>query len=181
MRPSLTLFTLILVVFLSCKNTSPKTANAETPVTNATYYLIRHADKERGPEAGTDPDLTPEGMARAEFWAQTLSDVDFDAVYSTDYVRTRKTAQPLAEANNLPISIYDAQSLYDAQFQQETAGKTVLIVGHSNTTPAFVNSILGEEQYTEINDSVFGNLYIVKIKNGQAQAELQEYNDWSFD
>ena len=181
MRSSIALFILLLAGLLSCKNNAAQTANAETPVTEATYYLIRHADKERGPDAGTDPDLTAKGLARAEFWAQTLQDVDFDAVYSTDYVRTRKTALPVAQANDLPLTIYDAQNLYDETFQQETAGKTVLVVGHSNTTPAFVNSILGEEKYGEIDDSVFGNLYIVKIKDGQTQVELQEYNDWSFD
>ena len=181
MRSSTTLLILFLAALLSCKNTSPKTAKAEIPVTEATYYLIRHADKERGPDAGTDPDLTAKGLARAEFWAQTLKDVDFDAVYSTDFVRTRKTAMPVAEANDLALTIYDAQNLYDDKFQQETAGKTVLIVGHSNTTPAFVNSILGEDQYGEIDDSLFGNLYIVKITNGTTQAELQDYNDWSFD
>ena len=180
MRSFTTLFILLIAGLLSCKNTSPKTAKAEKPETDATYYLIRHADKDRGADAGTDPDLTDKGLARAEFWAQTLKDVDFDAVYSTDFVRTRKTAMPVAQANDLALTIYDAQNLYDEAFQQETAGKTVLVVGHSNTTPAFVNSILGEEKYDEIDDSLFGNLYIVKIKDGKAQVELQDYNDWSF-
>ena len=180
MRSIISLFILVLAGLLSCKNTTPKAANAETPLTEATYYLIRHADKERGADAGSDPDLTAKGLARAEFWAQTLKDVDFDAVYSTDFVRTRKTAKPVAQANDLALTIYDAQNLYDEAFQQETAGKTVLVVGHSNTTPAFVNSILGEEKYDEIDDSLFGNLYIVKIKDGKAQVELQDYNDWSF-
>ncbi len=171
----------LILLFLSCKETSKETAEATPGPADATYYFIRHADKERGPQAGDDPELTEKGTARAKFWAETLKDVKFDAVYSTDFKRTRNTALPVARANNLPLQVYDAQNLYGEQFQKATAGKTVLIVGHSNTTPAFVNAVLGTQKFEEIDDSIFGNLYVVHVKNGVPQAELQDYNDWSFD
>lgn len=181
MSVSKSLLLVLLCVFISCKEKSAETAIAPDAVADATYYLIRHADKVRGANAGTDPELTAKGKARADFWAETLKEVDFDAVYSTDYKRTRSTALPVAKLNDVPLSIYDAQNLFNKEFQQETNGKTVLIVGHSNTTPAFVNAILGEQKYQEIDDSVFGNLYIVRIENGKPVAELKSYNDWTFD
>ena len=55
--------------------------------------------------------------------------------------------------------------MYSKEFINNTKGKTVLVVGHSNTTPSFVNKVLNEEKYQNINDSVNGNLYIVTIKN----------------
>ena len=175
-----TVLILLVIGFNACKEQKKEMADNNGVYTDATYYFIRHADKDRSPGVGDDPELTEKGEARAAFWAKTLSDVDFDAVYSTDYNRTRSTALPTAKQNDVPVSIYDPQQLFSASFEQETAGKTVLVVGHSNTTPAFVNTILGEEKFEEINDSVFGNLYIVRIKNGHATAELKDYNDWSF-
>ena len=80
------------------------------------------------------------------------------------YHRTKETAQPTATKNNLDIIIYDPRVIDDTEaFLMETKGKTVLVVGHSNTTPAFVNAILGEKKHENIDDDNNGNLYIVTI------------------
>lgn len=177
------LLSLVIIATLnSCNNKSKSIASANTLETNdATYYLIRHADKQRGPKVGDDPVLNAKGKARAQFWAKKLKDIDFDAVYSTDFKRTRSTALPTAKKNKVPVTIYNTSDLYNEQFQAETRGKTVLIVGHSNTTPAFVNAILGTEKFGEIDDSTFGNLYIVRVHNGVAEAELKDFNSWNME
>ena len=36
------------------------------------------------------------------------------------------------------------------------------MVGHSNTIPGFVNGLIEEDYYEQINDTVNSNLYIVK-------------------
>ena len=51
-------------------------------------------------------------------------------------------------------------------------GKTVLVVGHSNTTPQFVNAILGTKQYTDIQDDNNVNLYIVTRINEENSVVL---------
>ena len=48
-------------------------------------------------------------------------------------------------------------------FLESTKGETVLVVGHSNTTPTFVNKLLGQDKYKQIDDSNNANLYIVTI------------------
>lgn len=53
-----------------------------------------------------------------------------------------------------------------------TKGKTVLIVGHSNTTPKFVNDLLGEVKYQDIADNNNANLYKVTITNDGKTDEL---------
>ena len=58
--------------------------------------------------------------------------------------------------------------MYDSIFQKNTAGKTVLVVGHSNTTPAFVNKIIGEKKYKDIDENDNASLFIVTItKDGK--------------
>lgn len=128
-----------------------------------TYYLIRHAEKDRTDLSNRDPHLTLEGQERAKNWQNVFSAVPFDIVYSTPYHRTRETAQPTASAKQLSVESYDPRNLYDPSFKDKNEGKIVLVVGHSNTTPALANKILGREQYPQIDDHTNGNLYIIQV------------------
>ena len=64
--------------------------------------------------------------------------------------------------------------MYDEEFQKVTKGKTVLVVGHSNTTPYFANKILGEDKYQDIDDSVNSMLFIVTIDGNNKTSEVKE-------
>lgn len=128
-----------------------------------TYYFIRHAEKVRTDKTDRDPDLNIKGLKRAKKWSEVLSNVKFDAVYSTDYNRTKQTAKPTADANGLPVLLYNPRKMYDEAFRANTKGKTVLVVGHSNTTPFFANMVVGSAKYKQIDDSNNSNLYIVTV------------------
>lgn len=131
-----------------------------------TIILVRHAEKM---DNSSDPGLSETGYKRADKLAAMFRNVEFDAVYTTDFKRTRETARPVAEANNLTISIYnyrdlpkEAKSLLEAH-----KGETILVSGHSNTTPAFANEILGYEHFEEnFNESDYGNLLLIIISSG---------------
>lgn len=127
----------------------------------STYYLIRHAEKVITEDR--NPDLTNVGKLRAEGWAKIFKDVAFDAIYSTDYIRTIETSKPTATKQNLELVFYHPTKIDIKQFLKDTKGKTVLIVGHSNTTPTITNKLIGSEKYDFIEDDIFGNLYIVEI------------------
>jgi broad specificity phosphatase PhoE len=133
--------------------------------TTTTYYLIRHAEKDRSDKTNRDPHLTEAGLKRAKNWVNVLKDVKFDMVYTTKYNRTMETAAPTAKANNVKPCFYDPRDMKVKEFMQETKGKTVLIVGHSNTTPMFTNALLGEKKYEMIADDNNANLYIVTVTN----------------
>ncbi|MCT4698714.1 SixA phosphatase family protein [Tenacibaculum haliotis] len=139
--------------------------------TNTTYYLIRHAEKDRTDKANRNPDLNNTGQERAKKWANYFKDIKLDAVYSTNYNRTMQTAKPTAESKKIEIKKYDPRNMYDTIFQKETKGKTVLIVGHSNTTPQFVNKILKEKKYEDINDNDNASLFIVSISKNKNTTE----------
>lgn len=145
--------------------------------TFTTYYLIRHAEKDRSDPLEKDPKLTDVGLKRAKKWAEVLKEVPLDMVYSTNYDRTKETAKPIADANELEIEIYDPNNLYDQEFQKKTIGQTVLIVGHSNTTPAFVNAILKNEKYKDLSDDENGGLFIVTVSpNNTVSSQLLYIN-----
>ena len=62
--------------------------------------------------------------------------------------------------------------MYSEEFASATKGQKVLVVGHSNTTPAFVNTILGERKYPNIDDNNNANLYIVTINPSGEKSDV---------
>ena len=161
------LYTLILTVLLTSLTFAQEEVLdiIENSSGATTYYFIRHAEKDRSDANNKNPNLIQKGIFRAAKWSYVLERVKFDAVYSTDYNRTKQTAQPTAEKNNVEITIYNPKELNSDDFIKNTKGKTVLVVGHSNTTPMFANAVIGEEKYESIDDSNNANLYIVTISS----------------
>ena len=49
----------------------------------------------------------------------------------------------------------------DKNMLEAEPGGTILISGHSNTTPALVNQLIGEARYQQFEDSDYDNLFIV--------------------
>jgi broad specificity phosphatase PhoE len=141
-----------------------------------TYYFIRHAEKLRVDKTERNPNLNLKGFKRAEAWKEVFSNISFDAIYSTDYTRTKLTAKPTADSKNLPILIYNPRDMYSKAFQNQTKGKTILVVGHSNTTNVFANKVLGFDKYQEIKDDNNSNLYIVTLTDKKASSVLLKIN-----
>lgn len=153
-------FILLLIITFSLPSCAQETENTSE---TSTFYFIRHAEKDRSDKENRNPNLTEQGILRAAKWSIVLENMKFDAVYSTDYNRTKQTAQPTAEKNGLELTMYDPRSLDGKAFLEVNKGKTVLVVGHSNTTPAFVNSVLGKDKYQDIDDNNNANLYIITV------------------
>lgn len=165
MRKFLLAFGFIFSLLISC--TSKETT---------TYYLIRHAEKDRTDKTNRNPNLNEAGQIRAKKWAEYFKNIDLDAVYSTNYNRTMQTAKLTADSKNLKISTYNPSKMYDSVFQHKTKGKTVLVVGHSNTTPAFANKIIGEKKYKNMNDNDNSTLFIVTISGNEKTSKTTKVN-----
>jgi len=131
-----------------------------------TFFLVRHAEKAL---TGNNPSLTKEGQARAEELARLLEEVPIDAVYSTNYNRTMETVMPIATAKNLPIEKYDPSNLTDfvASFQRPSQKKKILIVGHSNTTPALINIFTNSNQYSNLSEKQYDNMFLLSSIDGK--------------
>lgn len=149
--------------------------SCEPPKEVTTYYLIRHAEKDRTDANNRNPNLTEEGHKRAKNWSEYFKEIPLDEVYSTKYNRTMQTAQPTAESKGLTIKNYDPRTLYNLQFETDTYNKSVLIVGHSNTTPVFANQIINKHDennnrkpYPNMDDNDNASLFkIVITKKGR--------------
>ena len=127
------------------------------------FFLIRHAEKDRTNSENNNPKLNEIGKERSLKWSEVFKNIELDKIYSTNYYRTIETVTPVSKKFNLGITLYSPSKISYKTFISENKGNKVLIVGHSNTIPGFVNSLINERVYDQIDDLNNSNLYIVKI------------------
>ena len=168
---------LLLAVFTlveACKE-SGKIYVSEKENTSV-FYFFRHAEKDRTDLTNKNPSLTTQGLERARKWAVFFKDKKIDAVYSTKYKRTLQTALPIAKEQNLEIINYTPKLLISEKFIANNKGKNIVIVGHSNTTPELVNTLLGEKIYDDILDQDNNDLFIVTLKKNKTTVKREKVN-----
>jgi broad specificity phosphatase PhoE len=72
-----------------------------------TLYLIRHGQTpwnvEGRYQGQSDPPLTEKGRQQAQTTTAKLAEVGFDAIYSSNLIRARQTADALSQATGLPV------------------------------------------------------------------------------
>lgn len=161
---------LIIIILFSLSVTACKT-NQEKE--SRTIYLMRHAEKMTDSK---DPDLSPTGVRRAQSLNKRFNSIDIDHIYSTDYKRTIQTVQPIATEHGIDIKTYDPRQLdsFSTSLKNEISGN-VIVSGHSNTTPALVNLLLGRDDFPQLDESEYGDLYVVSIYTDSTTVELREF------
>ncbi|MEJ0055723.1 MAG: phosphoglycerate mutase family protein [Bacteroidota bacterium] len=157
-------FFLLFAIFISLS------AFTQKPVT--TIILVRHAEK--ADDSTKDPDLSDAGKQRAESLAKLLAKTKVDAIYSTAFKRTRNTAAPLAQQKGLTIETYNPSKPEEIDaIIQKFSGGTILLVGHSNTTPAIINYLTGrKDEYKTFDDADYGNIVIASFTKRSTDTKL---------
>jgi 2,3-bisphosphoglycerate-dependent phosphoglycerate mutase len=148
---------------------------------NMTIILVRHAEKDSSPTMNRfDPDLAPEGRQRALKLFETVKNYKPQRIFSTNLRRTRFTVDPLATNLNEKFRIYveaynpGELEAFVGQLLKLNA-KTILVVGHSNTTPQLANLLIKQEKYKDLGDGVYNKIYIIRIKGKKVTDEVIEY------
>jgi phosphohistidine phosphatase SixA len=145
-------------------------AGTRTSSAPVVVYLLRHAEKL---DDSRDPPLSEAGTARATELARLLSEAGVTHIWSTDYQRTRLTAQPLATRLGLTVSGYDPSKLTEFAAQLRGTPGRHLVVGHSNTTPQLVTA-LGGNAGVPYQDTEYDRFYVVIIgEEGPATIQLR--------
>jgi phosphohistidine phosphatase SixA len=126
-----------------------------------TVILVRHAEKV---DDSRDPELSQAGLDRAEKLADMLEQQSINSIYSTDYIRTRGTCGPIASRLGIEIKLYDSRSIDDFNAMVgSNEGGTILVCGHSNSTPRLANHFLMLQQFEDFDESDYANMLIVTI------------------
>ncbi len=140
-----------------------------------TLILVRHAEK--ADDGTKDPGLTEEGADRANALVEMLRATKIDAIYSTPLKRTQGTVETLSKVKNLIIQNYKPMNEEDMdKILEDHRGGTVVISGHSNTTPWVANYFLGAQELPDFADSDYDNLLILSvIEKGNAKLTWLTY------
>lgn len=137
-----------------------------------TLFLTRHAEKLPATEDNADPGLSEKGKQRAQSFVTLLESQPIVSVYSTDYLRTRQTATPMAEALTVNLQIYPANSPAALVNLLQSKRENAFIVGHSNTIPRLV-SLLGGVAEDDISEEEYDRLYQLDINtDGKVTTQL---------
>lgn len=165
----------VLISILMCVAVTAFTSTATTALAgteNTVVFLVRHAERA---DASRDSELSEAGRQRASELARMLRNADIDNIHSTNYIRTRETAAPLAALLGLKPEFYDAAELAEFAQTLKLQGQRHLVVGHSNTTPELV-SLLGGNPGTPIEESgEYDRLYVVTVTESGVTSVLMRY------
>ncbi|PKG43013.1 histidine phosphatase family protein [Psychroflexus sp. MES1-P1E] len=161
----------VAMLCLSCQESPSKNKDFQFDIPEGldaqktTYYFVRHAEKDTTDKENRDPQLTEEGIRRANFLVTYFKDKSLDMFYSTDYGRTLQTIIPTLHQFKGNIKSYTAgkDTLFDAEFWKATYGKKVLVLGHSNTSPRFMNEILSESVYDDLEENTYDIFFKMEI------------------
>lgn len=143
----------------------------------ATYFVVRHAERASSSTMTDDVPLSDAGKQRAEALKTRLQSENIRNIFSTNYVRTRSTAQPLVDAIGVPLQIYDPRDTGFVTRLKALKGNT-LVVGHSNTVDDLVNMLSGKKELpADLNDAQYGDLFVVKKRGSRVTMERQHYGN----
>jgi phosphohistidine phosphatase SixA len=162
-----------LLLLLAPAATPGQGAAADAGQKATTVFLVRHA--ERADEPGPDPPLSERGAARAETLARMLQSANVRAVFTSQFRRTRLTAEPLAKrlgltpaAVPLAVKTSNPREVTEESVRELTkrieghAGGAVLVVGHSNSVPDVIRA-LGGDAVPKIDEGAYDDLFVVTV------------------
>ncbi len=127
-----------------------------------TIYFVRHAEKDT--LIKNDPALTVDGVIRSVDLATWFKKIEVDTILSSDYRRTRETAEPLAEAQGLKVGIYNP-SEYEVFGTKliEMKADTIVVIGHSNTVLAQIEALGIKKPQSKIEEHEYDKIFEVKL------------------
>lgn len=160
----------ILPLFIQKDSTAiRKEDNLETKL-----ILVRHAETNN--DGSRNPDLSQKGKERAKRLMHILANENISDIYASPYTRTRGTAQPLADKLNLKVKSYNPSEVTTVfDIIADCKGKTVVIIGHSNTIPSIINLISRTDDYERIDENDYSNIFTLHIKNNRVKIDKSTY------
>ena len=131
--------------------------------------LVRHGERD---PTGADA-LSAAGKRRANVLATMFADADVSTIFTSEFKRTKQMAAPLA--TTLGLSAKQITSNGDAaKAQILSGGPCAVVVGHSDTVPAFIE-LLGGPGGVVIKDNEFDRMFIVTIAATQISLLTMRY------
>ncbi len=186
---------LIVISLISCKTIIiPSSHDGENRVKKSTkkakkkhlvsevggtvFYFIRHAEKKD--DNSRNPELSEIGNKRAALYVDLFAKKNIVAIYTTNFNRTIQTVAPLAKNKNLKVTYYEPFKEDFKQLSKKYKGKTVVIVGHSNSTPNSVNQLIDKIKYSQMSEDNYSDIFKVVIYGVQMSDAVLNFEEEIF-
>lgn len=162
-------------VFLTCVligSLQPSLFSSSPPGSDiTTIILVRHAERDT---LQVDPPISVAGRERAMVLATMLANAGIRAIYTTDYLRTQQTVEPLASMLRLKPEAVVAEGRDLNEHVADLLGRiaaggnegVVLVSSHSNVIPVILR-ILGVDFNEEIPMHQYDDLFIITKQSGE--------------
>jgi broad specificity phosphatase PhoE len=127
------------------------------------YYIVRHAEKACN-ECATCALTAPQGSDRANALSDFLINKGIDTIFTSECLRTFKTAEPLANQLQKQISVYQRNEItsFINTLQSFHDNRNILVVGHSDQIPIMIEALTN--RVVTIGELDFDNMYIITKK-----------------
>lgn len=177
---------IVILLSVACGKIEANAPSTEDGFKVTTVFLVRHAEKATTPPE--DPPLTDNGNLRSQELARVLEQAAIKAIYTSQFVRTKLTAEPIAKrlsitATPIPVKMDPAnpREVSEQYIREMTEkiyarpGDSALVVGHSNTVPLIIK-MLGGDVVPVIDEKVFNDLFVVMVyAKGKAKVVHLKY------
>ena len=174
----------IATLLFSASQTGSASIQEDFKVT--TVFLVRHAEKADEPRQ--DPPLNEKGISRSNELARLLSSSGIKAIYTSQFLRTKATAEPLAKLLGVTVTpmllksnptnprLVSEQSTTEITNKiLERSGEASLVIGHSNSIPDVIK-MLGGDVIPVIDEKTFNDLFVVTVyAKGKAKVVHMKY------
>ena len=162
-----------LLVSIASSTTATIAFSPEDDFKVTTVFLVRHAERADAPRE--DPPLLETGTARSQLLARILGKAGIKAIYTSQFLRTKATAEPLAKqldvasvvvtlkmsaSNPREVSSESIKEIADKISQ--SPGENALVIGHSNSVPEVIKA-LGGDVVPAIDEKEFDDLFVVTV------------------
>ena len=145
---------------------------------NKTVWVVRHAEKLTDNPKDANPNLNLKGLERSEDLKHYLENKKIEKIFSTPYLRTKNTVEPLAKTLEITTEIYDTKNDFEfAKKVKELPNKNILVVGHSNTVLEMVKYLGAVPPVQTLKDDDYDFLFEVILKGDKVKLKTHRYGE----
>jgi broad specificity phosphatase PhoE len=134
-------------------------------------FLVRHADRL---DWSDDAALSKAGEERAERLAKLLQHAGITVIYATEFRRTQRTAEPIAQLLKLRPVIWSHEDSHGLvkRITERNEKDIVLVVGHDSTIPRILE-LFGHPEAIAIAPAEYDSLFVLIPKKDSPPAVIR--------
>jgi len=123
--------------------------------------IVRHAEKATNDQK--DPDLSPEGLVRADALAEMLKTSGIVSIFTSEFKRTIETASPTVKSLGIDPKIIPANDSDALVAELHKLTGNALVVNHSDSIPGLIKALGIDTSLDKIQENDYSEFFVVTL------------------